>query len=118
MDEKRFVCIACPMGCPLRVYREDGQIKVEGNTCKRGLEYGTQEFSAPMRTVTSSVPVKGVKHTLCSVKTSAVIPKERVEDVLTVIRAAQAPHPVHIGDVIVEDVLGLGVDVVATRNVE
>ena len=49
--EKQFVCISCPMGCPLRVWEENGEVKVEGNTCPRGKAYGIQEFTAPMRTV-------------------------------------------------------------------
>ena len=57
--KKEFVCISCPVGCRLTVWEdEDGAVQVQGNTCPRGKAYGVQEFTAPMRTVTSSVPVQ------------------------------------------------------------
>ena len=116
--EKSFVCIACPMGCPLRVREENGEIVVSGNTCRRGLEYGRQEFSAPMRTVTSSVTVAGRQHVLCSVKTDAPVPKEKVQDVLRAIYGIRAQTPLRVGDVLLQDVCGTGANIVATRNVD
>ena len=80
--EKQFVCISCPMGCPLRVWEENSEVKVEGNTCPRGKAYGIQEFTAPMRTVTSSVPVIHGQQLMCSVKTAQPVPKEKVHQVL------------------------------------
>ncbi|MDR2514990.1 MAG: hypothetical protein LBD02_07295, partial [Christensenellaceae bacterium] len=47
-----FICIACPLGCRLRVSNEERGLEVEGNACKRGESYGRQEFSAPERVVT------------------------------------------------------------------
>lgn len=115
--EKQFVCISCPMGCPLRVWEENGEVKVEGNTCPRGKAYGIQEFTAPMRTVTSSVPVIHGQQLMCSVKTAQPVPKEKVHQVLEAIYQAQVKAPVAVGDVVLENVAGTGVDVIATRKV-
>ena len=131
--EKQFVCISCPMGCPLRVWEENGEVKVEGNTCPRGKAYGIQEFtapmqqpkvsvvyyfSAPMRTVTSSVPVIHGQQLMCSVKTAQPVPKEKVHQVLEAIYQAQVKAPVAVGDVVLENVAGTGVAVIATRKVD
>ena len=116
--EKSFVCIACPMGCALRVWEEAGEIRVSGNTCKRGLKYGRQEFGAPMRTVTSSVRVEGRKHGLCSVKTDAAVPKEKVPQVLSAVYGLCVQAPVRVGDVLLENVADTGANLVATRNVD
>ena len=38
MEEKNLICIGCPMGCPLTVKMEHGEVvSVTGNTCKRGI---------------------------------------------------------------------------------
>ncbi len=115
--KKEFVCISCPVGCRLTVWDDEGEVKVEGNTCPRGKTYGVQEFTAPMRVVTSSVPVKGGTQVMCSVKTDAPVPKGMVDDVLEVIRAASIKAPVAVGDTVLSNVAGTGANVIATRRV-
>lgn len=116
--KKEFVCISCPVGCHLTVWDDEGEVKVSGNTCPRGKAYGVQEFSAPMRTVTSSVPVKYGTQVMCSVKTSAPVPKVQVAEVLDAIRALSVKAPIQVGDCLLANVAGTGADVVATRRVE
>ena len=116
--KKEFVCISCPVGCRLTVWEdEDGAVQVQGNTCPRGKAYGVQEFTAPMRTVTSSVPVQHGERLMCSVKTDAPVPKARIPEVLAAIRRVGVRAPVRVGDRIVENVAGTGANVVATRRV-
>lgn len=116
--KKEFVCISCPVGCRLTVWEdEDGAVQVQGNTCPRGKAYGVQEFTAPMRTVTSSVPVRCGTQLMCSVKTDAPVPKEKIPEVLAAIRGAGVRAPVCVGDCILENVAGTGANVVATRRV-
>ena len=115
--KKEMICISCPMGCRLTVWEENGEVKVEGNTCPRGKAYGIQEFTCPQRTVTSSVPVKGGTQNMCSVKTNVPVPKTAIPDVLKAIYAAQVKAPVAVGDVIVSGIAGTEADLVATRRV-
>ena len=116
--KKEFVCISCPVGCRLTVWQdESGVVQVEGNTCPRGKTYGVQEFTAPVRTVTSSVPVSHGAQRMCSVKTDAPVPKARIPEVLRAIRGASLRAPVAVGDCVVENVAGTGANVVATRRV-
>ena len=115
-----LTCISCPLGCPLKVETDGaGQVvSVTGNTCKRGEAYGRKEVTAPTRTVTSTVKVEGAGVPVVSVRTKTDIPKEKIFDCMAAIRKAVAQAPVHIGDVVVADVCGTGVDVVATKDAE
>ena len=115
-----LTCISLPPGLPLKV-ETDGNgavVQVTGNTCKRGEVYGKKEVTAPERTVTSTVKVEGGSAPLVSVRTRTDIPKGKIFDCMEAIRAAKVQAPVHIGDVVVENVCGTGVDVVATKTVE
>lgn len=116
---KEMTCIACPMGCRMQVTQDDaGAVTVQNATCKRGITYGEQEFRCPMRTVTSSVRVRGGRHPLCAVKTDGTVPKEAIPQVLRTIASARPQAPIHIGQVIVPDIAGTGVDLIATANCE
>ncbi len=114
---KELTCIACPMGCRLTVEEDpSGNLKVSGNTCKRGETYGMQEYRCPMRTVTTSVRAKNGIRPLCAVKTEVPIPRDRIAEALEQIRGLSVDAPVRIGDRICEDLAGTGVKLVATAN--
>lgn len=119
MEKRELTCIGCPMGCQITVTLQDGAVTgVEGNTCLKGDQYARAEVTHPVRMVTSSVPVTGGTIAQVSVKTARDIPKESIFAVMEALRGVSAAAPVHIGDVIVENVCGTGVDIIATKNVE
>ena len=115
-----LTCISCPLGCPLRVETDDeGRVlSVTGNTCRRGEEYGRKEVTAPTRTVTSTVRLTGGGYPVVSVRTREDIPKGQIFDVMAAIRSASVAAPVHIGDVVIPDIAGTGVDLIATAERE
>ena len=117
MKERNLTCIVCPRGCALTVrFDEAGKITaVEGNACKRGAVYAEKECTHPERTVTSTVRTEG--GAVVAVKTATTVPKEKVFEVMEEINAARAPKSVSIGDVIIENVAGTGVAVVATSEI-
>ena len=119
MDEKNervLTCIRCPRGCRVSVtLAADGSVlAVTGNACPRGDSYARAEVSAPVRTVTTTVPVEGGSQRRVAVKTAREVPRDAVLDVVRALAGARAVAPVEIGDVIARDVAGTGVDVVAT----
>ncbi|AYD40793.1 DUF1667 domain-containing protein [Clostridium fermenticellae] len=118
MDIRDLVCIGCPMGCQLQV-KLDGKkvIEVTGNTCKRGEEYGKKECVNPTRIVTSSVSVKNGAIDVVPVKTEHDIPKAKIFDCVKALKDIKVEAPVKIGDVIVKDILGTGVNIIATKNI-
>ena len=119
METKELTCIGCPMGCQLTVTLENGEVtEVKGNTCQKGDIYARKEVTNPTRIVTSTVRITGGDKERVCVKTASDIPKDKIFEVMKDIDAAVVAAPAHIGDVLVKDVAGTGVDVIATRNVE
>ena len=118
MKEYELTCIQCPIGCALTVTADGDNVAVSGNTCLRGAEYGRKEVLHPSRTVTSTVLTEDGEIKRLSVKTKTDIPKEKIFEVMDVIRKTKVKAPVRIGDVVIENVCGTGVDVIATKSVE
>lgn len=117
-EVRSLTCIGCPMGCALTVKLCGGSIaEISGYTCKRGKTYAEKEVTAPARTVTSTIRVKGGELPVVSVKTITDIPKEKIFDCVRALKDAEVTAPVCIGDVILKDVCGTGVDVVSTKNI-
>ena len=117
MEKRALICIGCPMGCPLTVELEEGEIlKVTGHTCKRGEVYAKKEVLSPSRIVTSTVWVEDSKAKMVFVKTKEDIPKDKIFQCIRALKGITVKGPVHIGDVIVPDVAGTGVDIIATKE--
>ena len=116
LKSRDLTCIVCPRGCSLKVtFTPDGKIgEITGNACKRGITYAENECTHPKRTVTTTVKLEcgGV----VAVKTLDTIPKEDMFRVMSEINAVVASNDVKVGDVIIENVAGTGVKVVATAN--
>ena len=110
---RELTCIICPRGRGLKVEIEDGKVlSVTGNSCPRGVKYAEDECCNPMRTITSTVRCEDGR--VISVKTDRPIPKAKMFECMKMINSATAHLPIHIGDVIIEDVFGS--NVVATEN--
>lgn len=115
---KEMICISCPLGCHMTVDASDiNNIVVTGNTCPRGKVYAINEMTAPKRMVTGSVKVNSDHIAMVSVKTSQPIDKHLIFDSLACLNDITLQPPVEIGDVVVANVLGTGVDYVATKKV-
>ena len=112
---KELVCILCPQGCHLLV-DEANDYKVTGNRCDKGIAYGKSEIQHPTRVLTSTVRVKSRLYPRCPVKTDAAIPKALVFDAMALLDCVEPTAPVRRGDIVLEDILGLGVNVIATRD--
>lgn len=119
MEQKNLTCIGCPLGCLITVELENGEvIAVTGNTCKRGDDYARKEVTSPTRIVTTTVKVKDGNAPTVSVKTKSDIPKDKMFDCVKALKEVIVQAPVTIGDVVLENVAGTGVDIVATKEVE
>lgn len=108
----KTTCIMCPVGCRLEITKSDKEIMVTGNGCIRGKEYGKQEFVNPARIVTALLNTdKGV----LPVKTTGLVPKSKIVDVLAAIGKIKVKSA-KSGDIIVKNILQLGVDVLVTGD--
>lgn len=119
MEKQKLICIACPMGCRVTIMNDDISplgYKVEGNTCKRGESYAIKEITAPSRTLTSTVKIKGAKLCRLPVVTKGEIPKGKMFEAMELLNHIELTAPVKLGDVVIADLVGSGAELVATRS--
>lgn len=113
---KEFSCISCPRGCLLHVEENNGEFTVTGNSCPRGKEFALSEMTAPKRTICSVVKTVFSDAPVLPVRVSADIPKEMIFDVMSEINSVTLTDRIGRGDAVIENVLDLGVDVIATSD--
>ena len=114
--KKEIICTVCPRGC--RILAEgDGEkvLTAEGYSCKRGLEYANTEYAHPVRILTTTVKIAGVQNDLLPVRSSQPIPKDKLFDCMAAIRSTTVTLPVARYDVVIANICGTGVDIVATK---
>lgn len=112
---KEFTCIVCPKGC--RIFM-DGDRGLTGAGCNRGIDYVRSEMENPTRVITSTVRLAGSQLPRLPIKTSAPIPKEMMMRAVALLNDITVQAPVKNGDVIIKNILGTGVNFIATKNVE
>lgn len=119
MKNVELTCIGCPMGCSISVSVDDNNVisNVEGYSCNVGKKYAENEITNPQRVITSSVRVINGNNPVCSVKTNGTVPKAKVIEYASMINNTTVEAPVRIGDVLIRNIAGSGIDVIATRNV-
>lgn len=113
--KQELICIACPMGCHLEI-DVDNDYAVTGNQCKRGEAYGKKELTNPTRIVTSTVKITGGIYPRIPVKTSGEIPKNLIFKVMNELVTIELVSPITVGEIIINNVLGTGVNIVASRS--
>ena len=118
ITKKNLPCIVCPRGCTLTVTLdselENPVVSVEGQGCKRGVEYATAECTHPTRVLTTTAPT--VDGGVVPCKTDRAIPRELLFEAMKAVNSLSAPAVVRIGDVLLENLLGTGANIVATAN--
>ncbi|MFZ4848052.1 MAG: DUF1667 domain-containing protein [Caldilinea sp.] len=114
-----YLCIGCPLGCRLEVEEEEGgqaEVEVRGFSCRRGREYALQEHRAPQRMVTTTVAIDHALWPRLPVRSQQPVPRQLVAEICRALRSVRVVAPVTLGDVLVENVLGCGVAIVAARD--
>ncbi len=114
----KVICITCPKGCTLEVTRDgDTIVKVQAG-CKRGEQYAQRELTDPRRMIATTVRITGATHPLLPVYTGAPFPKPRIPELVNELRQLEVQAPVRMGQVVLEDALGTGIDIIASRDME
>ena len=111
---KELTCIICPRGCHLVV---DDDLNVTGNNCPRGPIYAKNELTHPTRTLTSTVQIISSEEVSLPVKSDKPLPKEKIFDAMEVINKTCVKAPIKIGDIVVKNIFGLDVNIVATKDI-
>jgi len=112
-----LTCIVCPVGCDLEILIDGDNVKVFGNKCPQGQDYAIKEIKSPERILTTTCKINSKFERRIPVKTSKPIPKDKIFDVMAKINEVVVNPPVKMGDPIIRNVLGLGVDIVATKSI-
>lgn len=115
---KEFVCIVCPNSCHLTVSDDSGHVEVNGNSCPRGKKHGIQEFSCPMRMITTTVAVNNGMLPRLSVVSTDEVPRGKLKQCLNDIYKIEIKAPIKVGDIIIKNIQGTGVDIVASRSMD
>ena len=113
----KLICISCPQGCALEVTAEGKTVlKVDGESCKQGIEYAEREITDPRRMIASTVRVKNGFHPLVPVYTKMPIPKKAINNVLKELRNVELTAPVALGTIVIKNVFGTGINVITSRD--
>lgn len=121
---RHFHCTTCPSECALTIdtsIDENGVehvLSVQGNRCARGRKFAEQEIIRPMRILATTIVVRECDEKLLPVRTARPIPRDLHLRAMRDIRHASITAPVRMGDVVMSDLLGTGVDLVASMNVD
>lgn len=119
-----FSCTTCPSECSLSVTADrDGSdepcvLSVTGNRCARGEAFARQEIVRPVRVLTTTVLVNDGDERLLPVRTAAPIPRDLSVEAMRSLRSVVVDAPMRMGDTVLADVLGTGVDVIASMDID
>lgn len=118
MQTISLTCINCPIGCDLAVTMDNGKVtEVKGNQCKRGVAYAEMESVNPTRMMCTTVRLRGGIVGQAPVKTRSPVPKNMTVECSRALADVTLAAPVALGQVVLANICGTGVDVVATRSI-
>lgn len=121
----QFNCTTCPSECLLTVEVErdvNGTVtavrSVTGNSCPRGDTFAHQELTCPMRVLTATVAASGGDEALMPVRTAEAIPLALHVQAMDLIRGEVVEAPIRMGDIVLEDLLNTGIDLIASMDID
>lgn len=118
-SKHEYTCINCPLSCSLELSEQEGKVlEVTGQGCNVGRKYAEQEFTDARRVVTTTVAVQDGTLPLLPVRTVGPIPKRLVIEAARTLADVIVEAPVKVGEVVLKDILGTGVDVIASRDLQ
>ncbi len=119
MGEKKLICVICPVGCEIYGTINKGKLQeIKGHRCEQGEEYAREEFTSPARILTATVNIRGGRVSQLPVKSSGPLPREKIEPAMKVLAQVMQKAPVQEGQVIIENILNTGKDLIATRSMD
>lgn len=116
---KKYTCIICPNGCEIEVELEKNEIKsIKGSACKKGDKYVHQELFNPRRNIATSIKIQNGDLPIVSARLSEPIPKDKIFEVMDLIKDINLQAPVYIGDIVIKNILNLNSNLIITKNIE
>jgi CxxC motif-containing protein len=119
MMEKRVTCVVCPVGCEIIITGSEREVaEVTGFQCKKGKSYAQNEHLNPKRIFTSTVKVRNYDYTVLPVRSDAPVPKKILFECMEIIRHITVTSPVKQGQIIIRDIMGSGVNIIASTGTD
>ena len=116
--KKTMTCIECPVGCSLEIsFSNNSLTDIQGNKCARGAEYAEKELFAPLRSLTCLMRVEGSEAVL-SVRSTGLIPAEQILSCVKTIYKTRAPSDTKEGNILIFNICGTGINIIATSSVQ
>ena len=112
VELNEFTCVVCPWGCNLKIQGN----QISGYSCTRGLKYAQKEQTDPRRSISGSVRIVGAISNALPVKTSAPLPNDMLLEAAKLLHTVTVRPPVKTGDVIIPNILGTGINFVASLS--
>jgi len=118
MSTETLTCNICPRGCIVTIIIENMLIReINGNRCKNGFDYARKKIASHEREFTSTVLIKDAELPLLPVHSSKPLPREYLPAVIEMIQEIEVSAPVMTGQVIIENILNSGIDIIASRSI-
>lgn len=118
-EARTITCIICPVGCKAKVTLECGKTcRIENVECPRGEEYARRELETPMRDFFTTVRIKGASSPVLPVRSTTPIPIDQMQNCALELAKIVVSAPVKAGTTVVKNLLGLAVDIIATRDMD
>lgn len=117
---KILTCTICPKECVLNISINNNIVeKIEGNECKRGVNYAEMELKHPKRILTTTVLINNNNdnQVLLPVRSSNPISKELMLKAMDIINKTCVNTPIKMGDVIIKNILNTGIDIIASKSI-
>ena len=112
--KKEMICILCPRGCRLSV--DTDTLEVLGHSCPRGTQFGPQELTNAKRMLTTTATIVGAIHKRIPVRTTSSVPLDKIFECMKEIKKLKLIAPIRRGDILIENILDIGVDIIASRS--
>lgn len=117
MEKREYTCIVCPKSCKGTLsIADDGGMITEGFDCKNGKQYAQDEYTAPKRMLTTTVAIENAVFNLLPVVGSGEIRRSQIPECLDYLYQISVQAPVKAGEILVKDICGSGVDILAARS--
>ena len=115
-EDETLTCIVCPNGCKLSVEKVNGEWVVQGNLCPKGKDFAINEMISPRRSICTTVRTIYKDTPRLAVKTDREIPKSKIFSIMEEINKINLDRRVYNGDIIIENILNTGANLIATSN--
>jgi CxxC motif-containing protein len=117
-EETKIICVACPKGCQLKVNRDGDTFIISDQGCKKGEQYAKQEMTDPRRMVATTVQIVNGPHPLLPVYTAVPFPKTKIKLLLRELKTVKLKAPIQMGQVVMENAAGTGINIIASRDMK